>query len=129
MNPKKILLACVAGVLFASVAGYSQGGTRPPEKTPTGRFGDPTGIARQYQSYISGVIKKIGKHEMVLEKTRFGVDTTIKLAPKTKYIHNEKPGKLDDLKAGDLVFVDVKKDKKTGEMSAKKVVSGVTPIS
>jgi hypothetical protein len=128
MKLRKVLLLFIVGLLFATAAGYAQG-TKPPEQTPTGRFGNPTGIARQYQSYISGVIKKVGKDEIVLEKTRFGVDTSIKLNVKTKYVQNEKPGKLDDLKAGDLVFVDVKKDKKTGEMSAKKVVSGITPIS
>lgn len=128
MNPRKILFSVAAGVLTVAATGYAQG-TRPVEKTPTGRFGDPTGIARQYQSYISGVIKKINKEEMVLEKTRFGVDTTIKLPAKTKYVHNQKPGKFEDLKVGDQVFVDVKTDKKTGEMSAKKVVSGATPIS
>jgi hypothetical protein len=126
MSPGKILLAFIAGVVFAA-AGFAQG-TQGTE-TPTARFGNPTGIARKYQSYISGVIKKVDKNEIVLTKTRFGVDTPIKLEGKTKYIHNEKPGKLEDLKKGDLVFVDVKKNKKTGEMSAKKVVSGVLPIS
>lgn len=126
MNPGRILITLIAALAFAASA-YAQG--TKGQETPTARFGNPTGIARKYQSYISGVIKKISKDEIVLTKTRFGVDTTIKLRDKTKYIHDEKPGKLDDLKKGDLVFVDVKKDKKTGEMSAKKIVSGVTPIS
>ena len=127
MNPKNIFLALVAGVVFAA-AGYAQG-SKTPVETPTARVGNPTGIARKYQSYISGVIKKVDKDEIVLTKTRFGVDTSIKLDAKTKFVTNEKPGKLEDLKEGDLVFVDVNKNKKTGEMSAKKVVSGVTPIS
>jgi hypothetical protein len=126
MDIRKISLAIAAGVIFAA-SGFAQG-TKGPE-TPTARFGNPTGIARQYQSYISGIIKKIDKNEIVLGKTRFGVDTTIKLPPKTKYVRDEKPGKFEDLRVGDQVFVDVKTNKKTGEMSAKKVVSGVTPIS
>ncbi len=120
--------ALVAAILMAAALGFGQN-TKPPERPDNARFGDPTGIAREYQGYISGVIKKLGKDEMILEKTRFGVDTTIRLVSKTKFVHNEKPGKFEDLKVGDLVFVDAKTDKKTGDMTAKKVVSGVTPIS
>lgn len=126
MSLRRISLAIVAAIAFAS-AGFAQGTKAPENKTA--RFGNPTGIARKYQTYISGVIKKIGKDEIVLDKTRFGTDTSIKLDAKTKFVDNEKPGKLEDLKAGELVFVDVKTDKKTGDMTAKKVVSGITPIS
>ncbi len=118
----------VAAAILSATPGFAQN-TKPPDKPNNARFGDPTGIARQYQGYISGVIKKIDKDEMTLEKTRFGVDTTIKLLEKTKYVYNRKPGKREDLKVGDLVFVDAKTDKKTGEMSAKKVVGGVVPVS
>jgi hypothetical protein len=127
MIPRNVILLVAAAVLGAAAA-FAQN-TKPPERPQNARFGDPTGIARQYQGYISGVIKKIDKNEMTLEKTRFGVDTTIKLLIKTKFVHNDKPGKLEDLKVGDLVFVDAKTDKKTGDMSAKKVVSGIVPIS
>jgi hypothetical protein len=126
MNFRKIVLTIIALMTFTA-AGFAQGTKAPENKTA--RFGNPTGIARKYQSYISGVVKKVDKDEIVLTKTRFGVDTSIKLDAKTKFVTNEKPGKLEDLKVGDLVFVDVNKNKKTGEMSAKKVVSGVTPIS
>ncbi len=118
----------LAATILSVTPGLAQN-TKPPEKPQTARFGDPTGIARQYQGYISGVIKKIDKDEVTLEKTRFGVDTTIKLLDKTKYVYNNKPGKPSDLKVGELVFVDAKTDKKTGEMSAKKIVGGVVPIS
>lgn len=122
------LAAIFAAAILAAPPGFAQN-TKPPERPQNARFGDPTGIARQYQGFISGVIKKINKDEMTLEKTRFGVDTTIKLLSKTKYVYNDKPGKFDDLKVGDLVFVDAKTDKKTGDKSAKKVVGGVVPIS
>jgi hypothetical protein len=118
MSLPRIGLAMAAAVVFTA-AGFAQGTKTPENKTA--RFGNPTGIARKYQSYISGVIKKVGKDEIVLEKTRFGTDTSIKLDAKTKFVDNEKPGKL--------VFVDVKTDKKTRDMTAKKVVSGITPIS
>jgi hypothetical protein len=126
-NTSRLLLLAVAAVL-ATMPALAQN-TKPPERPETARFGDPTGIARQYQGYLSGVIKKIGKDEIVLTKTRFGVDTSIKLLAKTKYVYNNKPGKLKDLKVGDLVFVDPKTDKKTGDMSAKKIVSGIVPVS
>lgn len=128
MTFRKTILCLIAGIFAAAVLGFAQS-TEPPSRPDTGRFGDPTGIARRYQNYLYGVIKKIGKDEIILEKTRFGVDTTIKLLPKTKYVHNEKRSKLEDLKVGDQVYVDVKTDKKTGDMSAKKIVSGMLGAS
>ena len=122
------LALLTAATLLAATPASAQN-TKPPDRPQTARFGDPTGIARQYQGLLSGVIKKIDKDEIVLTKTRFGVDTTIKLLDKTKYVYNNKPGKREDLKEGDLVFVDPKTDKKTGDISAKKIVSGVVPVS
>ena len=126
-NLSRLALLVVASIL-AAVPTFAQN-TKPPDRPDTARFGDPTGIARQYQGYLSGIIKKIDKDEMVLTKTRFGVDTTIKLLEKTKYVYNNKPGKREDLKVGDLVFVDPKTDKTTGDMSAKKIVGGIVPVS
>ena len=96
-----------------------------PPKAGTARFGDPTATARTLQGYLYGVVKKIGTNELVLDKTEFGDAQVFKLEPKTKYIHDGKPSKLADLKVGDMVFVDAKKDKKTGERTARKVVTGV----
>jgi hypothetical protein len=127
MNLRKIILSFIA-VILTVAAGFAQS-TDAPSRPETGRFGDPTGIARKYQNYLYGVIKKIAKDEMVLEKTRFGIDTTIKLLPKTKYVYNEKRSTLKELKVGDQVYVDVKTDKKTGEMTAKKIVSGMLGAS
>jgi hypothetical protein len=122
------VFAVIAAAVASASLGFAQN-VQPPQRPENARFGDPTGIARQYQGYLSGVIKKIGKDEMTLTKTRFGVDTTVKLLKKTKYIYNNKRGKREDLKVGDLVFVDPKTDKKTGDISAKKVVGGVVPVS
>ena len=102
-----------------------------PQKAETARFGNPTSTARMFQTYLYGVIKKIDtkNNQLVLDKTKFGVDQTIKLDSKTKFILDEKPSSLAHLKVGDQVYIDVKTDKKTGDMLAKKVVSGVEPTS
>lgn len=99
--------------------------TTEPRKPQTARFGDPTTIARQLQDLFYGVIKGLDKNEMVLEKTKFGVDQTIKLKAKTKYIHDGEASTLDRLKVGDQVWLQIKNEKKTGDMIAEKVLSGV----
>ncbi len=121
----RTLFSFLIAVFLASPAAWAQ--ANAPKEPETARFGNPTSIARQYQSFLYGVIKKIGKDELVLTKTKFGIDTTVQLNEKTKYIHDNKPSKLAQLKVGDQVYVDVKTEKKTGDMTAKKVVSGVMP--
>lgn len=99
--------------------------TTEPRKPETARFGDPTTIARQLQDLFYGVIKGLDKNEMVLEKTKFGVDQTIKLKAKTKYIHDGETSTFNRLKVGDQVWLQIKNEKKTGDMIAEKVLSGV----
>jgi len=96
-----------------------------PPKPDNARFGDPTGIGRGIQGDIYGVVKQIGDKELVLDKTKFGVDTSIRLEAKTKYVRDKKPGSFAQIKVGDPVYVNVKTDKKTGTMTAKKVISGI----
>ncbi len=96
-----------------------------PKKPENARFGDPTTTARQLQDFFYGVVKSVDKKEMVLEKTKFGTDQTIVLTEKTKFVHDGQPGKLDDLKVGDQVWIRTKDDKKTGDMIAQVVLSGV----
>ena len=122
MKPQAILILAVLSFPFAALPGGAQ---REPIKAGTARYGDPTSIARIYQDYLYGVIKKIDAHEMVLEKTRFGIDQTFKFDRKVKFIHNGKRSSLQQLKVGDKVWVDVRTDKKTGELYAKKVVTGI----
>ncbi len=100
---------------------------RQPITADTARFGNPTSIARAYQDFLYGVIKEIKKDELLLEKTKFGIDTNIKLVAKTKFIHDGKPSSLGRLKVGDKVWVQTKEEKKTGDLIAKKVVTGVSP--
>lgn len=109
---------------FAAPAAFGQGSNAPPAPE-NARFGNPTAIARNIQGSIYGVIKKLGADEIVLDKTKFGVDQTIKLEKKTKYIRDGKRSAFADLKEGDPVYVDAKKDKKTGDLIAKKIVSGI----
>jgi hypothetical protein len=98
---------------------------KEPITSSTGRFGDPTSIARQYQDFLYGVIKEKSPNELVLTQTKFGIDQTFKLNKKTKFIQDGKAGSFDKLKVGDRIYVDVDTDKKTGDMTAKKVISGV----
>jgi hypothetical protein len=96
-----------------------------PVEAGTARFGDPTATARKYQGFLFGVVKTIDDKEMVLEKTKAGIDQTFKFQAKTKFIRDEKPSSRDALKVGDQVYVDVREVKKTGDLLVKKVVSGV----
>lgn len=98
---------------------------KAPVKPETARFGDPSTIASTYQDYLYGVIKTIDPGEMVLEKTKFGIDQTFKFNAKTKYLHDGKPSTHDRLKVGDQVWAQVKTEKKTGDMIVKKVLTGV----
>jgi len=121
MKTKAILISAVLGAV-AAAPGWAQ---KEPIKAGTARYGDPTSIARVYQDYLYGVIKTIDDRGMVLEKTKFGIDQTFKFDRKTKFIHDGKPSSRERLKVGDQVWVDVKTEKKTDEMIARKVVTGV----
>ena len=124
MNARTVfVLILIAGFIAPRHAGAQQTAS-PPE---TARFGDPTGTARALQSYIYGVVKKVGTAELVLDKTEFGDAQVFKLEAKTKYIHDGKPSALDKLKTGDEVWLDIKRDKKSGDMTVKKVVTGILP--
>jgi hypothetical protein len=131
---RRMILPVVLVYLAGAVAGFGQKSDRSSKQTPdkppraeTARFGDPTSTGRHLQGYVVGVLKKVGKDELILDKTEFGDAQTFKLEPKTKYQNNGKPSQLADLKVGDQVFIDMKRDKKTGDMIAKKVVTGVDP--
>ncbi len=122
MNPRLIPSIVALTLLAIAPAAVAQ---VQPGRNGNARFGDPTLKAGIYQDYLFGVIKKVDKNELVLQKTKFGVDQTIKLDSKTKFIHDGKPSSLDNLKVGQDVYVQTKKEKKTGDMLAKKVVTGV----
>ena len=77
-----------------------------------------------YKDYAYGVVKTLSKDEIVLTKTNAGVDQTFKFNKKTKFVHDGKSGSLESVKVGDKVWVDGAEDKKTGDLIARKVVSG-----
>ncbi len=121
----KWMRGLLAGALLGVLLVTAVRAQRQPIKSDNARFGDPTSTGRIYQDYLFGVIKSLNSNEMVLTKTQYGLDKTFKLERKTKYIHDGRPSSFDRLKVGDQVWVDVKKNKKTGEMIARKVVTGV----
>ncbi len=123
MTSRCALIATLAGSLFHPLTGTAQ--TKEPPKPENARFGNPTSTARHLQKFLYGVVKKVGAQELVLDKTKYGVDQPVKLDARTKFVRDGKPSSLDELKAGDPVYVDVKTDKKTGTMTAKEVVSGL----
>ena len=119
-----LMTTTLAAACVATLAAVPQN-EKQPVISSTGRFGDPTSIAIKYQDYLYGVVKEKNPGELILTKTKFGVDQTFKLNKKTKFTQDGKASSYDKLKVGDKIFIDVDTDKKTGVMTAKKVVSGV----
>jgi hypothetical protein len=121
---KRAATAIVLVLMFLGPAGAAAQSNNP-KKPENARFGNPTNTARQLQDLFYGVIKSVDKKEMVLEKTKFGVDQTVVLTEKTKVVQDGQPGKIENLKTGDQVWIRAKNDKKTGDMIAEVVLSGV----
>jgi ferredoxin-fold anticodon binding domain-containing protein len=99
----------------------------PESPGAAGRLENAISVTGKYQNYIYGVVKKVGKDEIILDKTRFGDGQVFKLDHKTKYVDNGKLSTLANLKMGDMVWIDAKIKKKTEEKIAKKVITGVGP--
>ncbi len=118
-----VLVLLAAGVMAAGPARAQNENSAPD--APHSRFGNPTGIARIYQTYIFGIVKKVVKGGVVLSKTKFGGDQDFKINKHTKFIRNGKSSHDLSLKPGEMVWIDMKRDKKTGDMIAKKIVVGV----
>jgi hypothetical protein len=125
MKLRKIFMAtALAAACVATLAAAPQS-DKQPVTSNTGRFGDPTSVAIKYRDYLSGVLKEKNPNELILTKTKFGVDQAFKLNKKTKFVLDGKASSFDKLKVGEQIFIDVDTDKKTGDLIAKKVVSGV----
>ncbi|MGH9352664.1 MAG: hypothetical protein ACRD2G_10965 [Terriglobia bacterium] len=99
--------------------------TAGPEEPNNGRFGNPNIFGMNYQDYFYGVITKVEPDALVLGKTKVGIPQTVRLTKKTKYVRDGKKSTFAQLKTGEMVYIDVKTDKKTGSMTARKVVSGM----
>ena len=125
MKLQNILIT--TAILAASVAMLAAApqNEKQPIVSSTGRFGDPNSVAQKYRDYLFGIIKEVNPNEVILAKTKYGIDQAFKFNKKTKFTQDGKPSTFDKLKVGEGVYVDVDTDKKTGELIAKKVVSGV----
>jgi hypothetical protein len=121
---KFLMTTTLAAASLATLVAAPQS-DKQPVTSSTGRFGDPTSVATKYRDFLSGVLKEKNPNELILTKTKFGVDQTFKLNKKTKFILDGKASSFDKLKVGEQIFIDVDTDKKTGDLIAKKVVSGV----
>jgi hypothetical protein len=125
MKLRKIMTTIIlAAACLATLAAAPQA-DKQPIVSSTGRFGDPSTTAIMYRDFMYGVIKELNPNELILTKTKFGTDQSFKLNKKTKFTQDGKPSSFDRLKVGDRIYIDVDTDKKTGVMTAKKVVSGV----
>jgi len=125
MKTRSILSAAVLATLLTATLAAVPQNEKQPIIASTGRFGDPTSVARKYQDYLFGIVKQVTADQVVLAKTKFGVDQAFKFNKKTKFTLDGKPSTFDKIKVGEGVFIDVETDKKTGDLFAKKVVSGV----
>ncbi len=124
---KRVLLVTLLAILLGAcpVSSLWAQRTSGPEQPNNARFGDPSVFGMNYQDYFYGVITKIEPDELVLGKTKVGTPQTIRLTKKTKYVRDKKKSSFAQLKAGEMVYIDVKTDKKTGTITARKVVSGM----
>ena len=126
----RIMKTTAAAILVTTLGVFGQ--DSPPRSAPsdppkleTARFGNPTSTARAYQDFKFGIVKEIKKGELVLDKTSYGDDLSFKLLANTKFVHDGKVAKVDDLHVGDHVFVNVKFNKKTGDHMVDVVAWGV----
>jgi hypothetical protein len=119
-----LTLVIVTGLgILTPAMGRAQGTSTTPGN---GRFGNPDESTSEiFKGYIYGVVKSIDANELVLDKTKFGFDQTYKFDPKIKIVRDGKPSSRDTLKVGEPVYVQVKKEKKTGDQVAKKILVGV----
>lgn len=133
-----IIAALLASAMVVLAAASQQPGDEPnqpgradsPAQPPdNARFGNPTDTARNLQNYVYGVVKSVAPAEMICDKTEFGDDQAFKLDKKTKFLRDGKRAAATDLKAGDKVWVKIRKEKKTGDLVALRVVAGVLSVS
>lgn len=129
MKLQFILVALVIGVVGFAAPSLAQRGGRGSSGGGYGPLGIPSSgtdtAGNKYADYLYGVVKELNKDSMVLTKTKVGPDQTFKFNKNTKFIHDGKNSSFESLKVGDEVWVDADEDKKTGDFTARKVVTGV----
>jgi hypothetical protein len=125
---KIVFVALVFGLMGFAAPSIAQRGGRGV----SGQGGSPLTVrsngsgtaGEKYKDFLYGVVKALNKDAMILTKTNAGMDQTFKFDKKTKFIRDGKGSSLESLKLGDKVWVDSREDKKTGDLIARKVVSG-----
>jgi hypothetical protein len=116
----------IAIVSFAGSASAQRGekGAGDPESSAPGGLHAPN-PASKYKNLFFGTVKEVNNDGLVLTKTQAGVDQSFKFNKKTKFLVDGKEASLTSVHLGDSVWVDVDKNKRTGELIARKVMGGV----
>lgn len=130
MKQQFLLAVLLIGLTaLATPMAAQKGGKGPsaadPETTPMGIQHMAPNAGSSFEGFIYGVVKQLNKDEMVLTKTQAGADQTFKFSKKTKFLHDGKASALTSLKPGEEVWVGADTNKKTGELVARKVLTGV----
>jgi hypothetical protein len=129
----KVRRVLIAGLLLAApllliaAAARAQRADDAPEPPQTARFGDPTFTGRNLQNYVYGVIQSVGPDEIVCNKTEFGDSQSFRVDKKTRFFRDAKASTPADLKVGDKTWLKIRKDKKTGGLTALVVLTGELP--
>lgn len=126
----KVINVLIYGLLSVAMSTGPAGAQvyqSPNAPGATDRLEDAISVAGKYQNYIYGVVKKISKDQIILDKTRFGDGQEFKLEHNTRFIDNGKRSTRAKVKVGDMVWIDAKIKKKTNEKIARKVITGVGP--
>ncbi|HEV2426087.1 MAG TPA: hypothetical protein VGZ29_14750 [Terriglobia bacterium] len=124
MKARTILVAVLL-VAGCSMAAWAQRADSAPAPPSNARFGDPSITAPNFQDYHYGVVKSVSDSSLICDKTEFGDDQPFRIDKKTKFIRDGKLSAANDLKPGDKVWMKIRTEKRTGEMTAQRVVSGV----
>jgi len=122
-----LLIYCVFSGTLAAGQVWAQVYQSTESPGAADRLENAISVAGKYQNYIYGVVKKIGKDQIILDKTVFGDGQVFKLERNTRFVDNGKRSTKANLKVGDMVWIDAKIKKKTDEKIARKVVTGVSP--
>jgi hypothetical protein len=122
----RIGLAVIVLAVFVPAVRAQRADQGPTEPNNV-RFGDPTATAHSLQGFFYGVVKSVAPSQIICDKTEFGDDVVFKVENKTKFYRDGQPGALSDLKVGDQIWLKIHRNKKTGEMKALRVVSGLFP--
>lgn len=120
-----VLFYVLLGGALATEPALAQVYQSPDAPGAAGRLENAISVGGKYQNYIYGVVSRIGKNQIILDKTRYGDDQVFKLEHKTKFADNGKRSSLAALKVGDMVWIDAKIDKKTNDKTAKQVITGI----